>query len=52
MIEKIEAVLCALQGLEIKATNDNIMIMAGVFNTLREIEEEGARNGRAKADPE
>ena len=53
MLEKIEAVLMALQELEIKTTNNNVMILAGVFNTLREIAEEGgAKDGRSEAHPE
>lgn len=40
MKEKINEVFTALQGLDIKATPNNVSIMSGVFATLREIYQE------------
>ena len=35
--EKLTNVFYALQGLEIKATPNNVLILDAVYNTLREI---------------
>ena len=41
MKEKIESVFNALQHLDIKATPNNVEILTGVYQVLRDIYEEG-----------
>ena len=41
MKEDAKIIRVALQQLQIKATEDNVLILAGVYNTLRKMMEEG-----------
>lgn len=58
MKEKVNDVFNALQELDIKATPNNVSIMSGVFNCLREIyskleeQEHGKKDGGRTADPD
>lgn len=51
--KKVDEVFMALQDLDIKATPNNVSIMTGVYEVLREIyAETGEEDGRAESDPE